>query len=152
MTRLTRVRSEAAALREQQDREYAESIERDRQLRESAERERLRREEEERARENEETRREQERELQNAIELSNILKREQEITEIRHRLLPEPTDSAPSEGIASVRFQLPRGGKLSRKFNRTDTIQVTPVRPTENTHSDLGDSRLPRCLFLRQQE
>ena len=120
-------RSEAAALREQQDREYAESIERDRQMRESAERERLRREEEERERESEETRREQERELQNAIELSNILRREQEISEIRHRLPPEPTDSAPSEDIASVRFQLPKGGKLSRKFHRRDTIQVNSI-------------------------
>lgn len=148
-------RSEAAALREQQDREYAESMERDRQLRENAERERRRKEEEERIRQIEETRREQEREEQNAIELSNILRREQEINETRRRLPPEPNDTTPSSEIALVRFQLPKGGKLSRKFNRTETIQVLSHDYGLDMfyrYFIIDYSRFSRYLLLRQSK
>ena len=118
------LRSEAAVLREQQDREYAESMQRDREAREAAERERLIREEEARRVEREAWEQQQAQELQSALELSASLSREKEVAALRSRVM-EPEEGAVSASeVSLVRFQLPRGGKLSRRFLRADTIQV----------------------------
>jgi FAS-associated factor 2 len=117
---LTRTRTEAtrreesAMLREQQDREYRESAEADR-------RERLRREEEQaaRAREAEEAR--QRREQEEAAAQSERNARELHIKKIRESLLEEPQ---PAADVATVRFQLPQGTKLARRFHREHSAQM----------------------------
>lgn len=109
-------RSEAVRLREQQDREYRESIE-------AEMREIQRKEEEERKKIEEEEARKQQEELEAAIELSKKLSRESTIKRLKDAfaLNPEPDNGS---DIATVRFQLPRGKKLSRRFLKNDTTQV----------------------------
>lgn len=121
-TRTTARRAEATSLRAQQDLEYAEAMERDRVAREAVERERARREQEERAREEEAHAKAQEAELQNALNLSMTLNYEKQINELRSSLPVEPSESAPD--VSAIRLQLPRGGKLSRRFNKRDTVQT----------------------------
>lgn len=105
-------------LREQQDREYRESQEADRQ-------EQLRREEERRQREEAEDAQRQAEEEREAIELSNRLTKEARVGRLRAYFAahPEPAEGS-SADVSTVRFQLPQGAKLSRRFVRTDTSQV----------------------------
>ena len=117
---LTRTRTEAsrrvesAMLREQQDREYQESAEADR-------RERVRREEEQatRVREAEEARIRQVEEAAAAVAKQQA--RDLQLTRIRETLPDEPQ---PAGDVAAVRFQLPQGTKLARRFHRDHTAQV----------------------------
>jgi hypothetical protein len=96
-------------------------MEQDRQQREAADRERIRREDLERERERETAEIAQQRELQNAIDLSKSLDRERGIKILRENLKEEPGDGP---DVSNIRLQLPTGGKLSRKFWKHDTIQV----------------------------
>ena len=101
-------------MREQQDREYREAEEadrRERERRDKEEREALQREEDERNR----------KELEEAVELSKKLNYEGDIERRRIELGDEPEGTT---DIAMVRFQLPQGSKISRKFYKTDKVQV----------------------------
>jgi hypothetical protein len=108
-------RDESARLRAQQDAEYLES-----QLADRAESER--REREERERQEEEERRIQEEELQAAMAMSTKLSAQDRVRRRKNNLPPEP-----AEGLvaATIRFQLPQGKKLVRRFNKTDSAQVS---------------------------
>jgi FAS-associated factor 2 len=119
---VTRIQAEAdrrrefSMLREQQDREYREAEEsdrRERERRENEERERIRLEEEERQRQ----------ELEAAMELSRRLNYEGDIGKRRAELSPEPPAS--DVDVAVIRFQLPQGTKLSRRFPKLETVQVS---------------------------
>ena len=99
-------------LREEQDMEYQRSMEMDRQIRERA------RQEEELKRKLEEEQA-QRVELDAAIALSKQLARKRKLVE--ERLVP---DNSTAEGVALIRFQLPQGSKISRKFMKFDTVQV----------------------------
>ena len=96
-------------------------MERDRILRESADNERRAAEEEERVREQRAAELADEQQMEEALALSRSLTREREVNELRERFAPEPAEGS---DVSLVRFQLPRGGKLSRRFRKTDTIQV----------------------------
>ena len=111
--RETNRRVEATRLREQQDREYREAEEtdrRNRELREKAEAEERSRLEEER----------NAREMQEALELSERLENERRISSLKESLIEEP---AAGPDVSALRFQLPKGIKISRRFRKTDTIQ-----------------------------
>ena len=111
--RETNRRVESSMLREQQDREYREAEEtdrRNRELREKAEAEERTRVEEER----------NAKELREAMDLSERLAKEQRIASLKESLceeLPVGPD------VSALRFQLPKGIKISRRFHKTDTIQ-----------------------------
>lgn len=102
-------------LREQQDREYQESLDAER-------REVERREAEEQAKLQAEEERRQQEELAAAVELSKKLSREDTIRKLKtaFQSIAEP-DQGPD--VATIRFQLPRGTKLSRKFLKSDPMQ-----------------------------
>lgn len=120
---LTRIQTEAARrvestmLREQQDREYREAEEADRVRRETMEREAI----EAQQREEEE---EQRRELEEAIDLSNKLTKESNIIRKRQSLAGEPNPTVPVSEVSTIRFQLPQGSKISRRFMKTDPVQT----------------------------
>lgn len=104
-------------MREQQDREYQESIENDRREREARlEQERLQRQEEEERRRLVEI--EQEREIEEQRKKDNRL------SQIRQYFdkSPEPTKMDP-EGSA-IRFKLPNGENFSRRFLKNEKVQV----------------------------
>ncbi len=108
---------EAQRLREEQDREYRESMELER-------REQERREREERERIEAEEKKKQEEELAAAVELSKKLSREDAIRKLKvaFNSIPEP-DKVPD--AATIRFQLPRGLKLERRFLKSEPVQVS---------------------------
>lgn len=108
---------EAQRLREEQDREYQESLEAER-------REMERREREEREKQEAEEKRKQEEELAAAVELSKKLSREDAIRKLKasFNATPEPEKNPDA---ATIRFQLPRGIKLERRFLKTDPMEVT---------------------------
>lgn len=109
-------RTEAQLLREEQDREYRESQEQDRLAaeRQAAElREREAREEEER----------QQAELEAAMELSRRLTREDTVRKLK-KYFEEHPEPAASDNVSAVKFQLPSGRKLARRFEKSDTVQV----------------------------
>lgn len=111
-------REEAVSLRAQQDREYQEALEADRKR---IEQQRL--EEEERLRQLE--REAQERELKEAIELSQNLEKESVLAKRREAIKNNnelQNSNAPT--LALIRFQLPQGAKISRKFDKDDQIQM----------------------------
>ena len=105
-------------LREEQDMEYQRSMEMDRQNRERA------RQEEELKRKLEEEQA-QRVELDAAIALSKQLEAEGVLARkrklVEERLVP---DNSTAEGVALIRFQLPQGSKISRKFMKFDTVEV----------------------------
>lgn len=112
-------RQEGQRLREQQDREYREAQEADllaAQQQEQLEREQAAAEEEARQRQ----------ELEEAVELSRRLTTESNLRKLREYFEqnPEPPVTSSSSDVATVRFQLPWGSKLSRRFKKSDTIQV----------------------------
>ena len=102
-------RDEATRMRQQQDAEYQESLDADR-------RERERRESEEREAAEEEERRQQEAELAEALALSVRLTAEDTTRKRKDRLPPEPDGN--SSSVAVVRFQLPQGKKITRRFEK----------------------------------
>lgn len=106
-------RREFSQLREQQDREYREAEEQDR-------RERQRREEEEAERQRREHEEQQRLELEEAMEFSRKLNRECDIQRRRELIGEEPPQSP---DIAALRFQLPQGTKISRRFHKNEVIQ-----------------------------
>ncbi len=108
-------RLEDARLREEQDREYQQAMEQDRLERQRREKEALelqRQQEEEEARQLE----------KEAIELSNRLTRESLMLSRRNSVGEEPAST--SVDIATIRFQLPTGSKIARRFLKNDTVQV----------------------------
>lgn len=109
-------REQATQLRAQQDREYRESAEADRLASIRA-----REAEEQRLAEEEEAR--QRAELEAAVEMSRQLTQQDTIRKLKSAFdaVPEP-EAAPA--ISAVRFQLPSGKKLSRRFAKTETVQV----------------------------
>lgn len=109
-------RREAQRLREEQDREYQESLEAER-------RELERREKEEREKQEAEEKKKQEEELAAAVELSRKLTREDTIRKLKSsfNLIPEPEKHPDA---STIRFQLPRGIKLERRFLKTEPMQV----------------------------
>lgn len=108
------IRTESTRLRDEQDREYRAFEEADRRNRELREREDV----EQRQREAQES---QQRELHEAIELSNRLTKDNRILQCRQSLNEEPP-AGPD--VSALRFQLPKGIKASRRFLKTDKIQV----------------------------
>ena len=102
-------------LREQQDREYQESIEAARQARETAQKQ---------AEEAQKAAEEEERKLQLELEkvMNDKLVKDQKIQIIRSRLTVEPAKGA--EGVANLRFQLPSGSKIMRRFHKDQTVQA----------------------------
>lgn len=109
-------REEAIRLRAQQDREYRESAEADRlatlrQQEETAQR--LAQEEEAR----------QQAELAAAVEMSRQLTAQDTLRKLREVFAASPEPDA-SPVVSAVRFQLPSGKKISRRFTKTDTVQV----------------------------
>lgn len=109
-------REEAIRLRAQQDREYRESAEADRlatlrQQEETAQR--LAQEEEAR----------QQAELAAAVEISRQLTAQDTLRKLRELFAASPEPDA-SPVVSAVRFQLPSGKKISRRFTKTDTVQV----------------------------
>jgi FAS-associated factor 2 len=117
---LTRTRTEAnrreesTNLRQQQDREYQESADadrRDRERREEEAIERIRVAEEEKERE----------QLSEAVDLSVRLTRESDLKKKKETLPSEPEASS---DVAAVRFQLPQGAKLARRFHKDHTVQM----------------------------
>lgn len=109
----SRMRNESSRLRDEQDRAYRASEEADRRNREMREQEEM----EARQRQQEEK---NQRELADAIDLSNRLTRDSHLSQIRLRLDEEPPLGP---DISSLRFQLPKGVKISRRFRRTDKVQ-----------------------------
>eukprot|EP01038_Epipyxis_sp_PR26KG_P014982 gene14982-20155_t len=111
-------RDEAAHLREQQDREYRESMEADSR----EERRRLQQEREAELLENERKARE---ELEQAVELSKKLTQEDKMRKLNEYFIshPEPAQGS-SKDISEIRFQLPNGMKLTRRFLKFDQVQV----------------------------
>eukprot|EP01039_Chlorochromonas_danica_P004155 gene4155-4564_t len=105
-------RNEAAQLRAEQDAAYEETV-RQEEARQAA----LRAEEEAR-----EAARQAE-ELAQAIALSNQLARQSDMERFRSAFnsLPEPTEGG-GKVIATIRFQLPDGKKLVRKFEGSESI------------------------------
>lgn len=110
-------REEAQSLREQQDREYQEAAEADRIAQEQR-----REEERRRAREQEEA--QQQAELDEAMERSRQQSRQDRLDKIRTWFQSHPEPTTGGAEVSTVRFQLPQGTKLSRRFNKADTIQV----------------------------
>jgi hypothetical protein len=109
-------REEATRLRAQQDREYQEAAEADRLAV-------IRQREEAARREAEEEEARQQQELAAAVELSKRLTEEDTLRKLRASFgaVPEPD---PSPTVSAVKFQTPSGKKLSRRFQKTDTVQV----------------------------
>jgi FAS-associated factor 2 len=92
-------------MRQMQDEEYQESLEADRRRElEAAE---------------EEQRRQQEQELAETVALSVRLSAEDCVRKRRARLPPELEATLPTTAV--VRFQLPRGTKVTRRFDKADT-------------------------------
>lgn len=108
------MREQATRLRTEQDREYQETMEADRKAREKKQQEA-----EQREREEEEAR--QKAELEDAIQMSEQLAKISAITRIRATLPPEPPADA---SAAVVRFQLPLGAKVGRRFKKDETVQT----------------------------
>ena len=95
-------------LREDQEREYAETV--------AADRERLRIESERRELD---AKRKEEEEEAAAIALSQQLSTELDLVRKRKAVLPEPERGV---GVAQFRFNLPNGMKLQRRFRDIDTL------------------------------
>ena len=113
---LNESRRDALSLRQQQDLEYEQAMEQDRQAMAAQE-------EKERAA----LEAQQQQELSEAIELSKQLDRASLMQRKKEQLPPEP-----ATGGATIRFQLPSDSnskakpvKLTRKFNYSDTVQVS---------------------------
>jgi hypothetical protein len=116
-------REESVRLRETQDREYRESQEADRL-------EQLRRAEEVRLREEELEEQRLAAEEREAIELSQRLSRDDKTRKLRAYFEQHPEPEASIAEVATIRFQLPQGTKLSRRFLKTDTSQVIVIKRT----------------------
>lgn len=123
-------RESEVRMREDMEREYRESEERD--LRRAAEREaaerataaaETQRRTEEAARKERE---EEERELAEAVELSKTLHRESALQTASRRLAlcPEPDSSVAAAEVTLIRFNLPNGTKVQRRFKQSDTMQT----------------------------
>jgi hypothetical protein len=121
-------------LREQQDREYRESIEAER-----LEIERQRAEEEARVAAEEEKR--QQEELAAAVALSKKLSREDEIRKLKSSFAASPEPENGSD-VSTLRFQLPRAKKLTYRFRKTDKIQVS---------YSYNSVRCPVCYFCHRE-
>ena len=102
-------------LREQQDREYQESIEAARQAREIAQKQE---EEAKKAAEEEEKKLM----LEQEKVMNDKLEKEKKIQMIRSRSVPEPEKN--SEGVANLRFQFPSGSKIMRRFHKDQKVQA----------------------------
>jgi hypothetical protein len=59
-----------------------------------------------------------------AIELSQRLSRDDKIRKLRTYFEQHPEPETSVAEVATIRFQLPQGTKLSRRFLKTDTSQV----------------------------
>lgn len=113
-------REEAVRLRQQQDQEYRESLEADRRAQERA-----REEERVKAEKDEEERRQKE--LQEAIELSKRLSQQDKIRKIKELFQREPEPNAKAPDVTTIKFHLPKGKNLTRRFLKTDAVQVRRV-------------------------
>jgi hypothetical protein len=83
----------------------------------------IRQREEAAAREKAEEEARQAAELAAAVEMSKQLTREDTLRKLRATFSAHPEPEA-GTNVAAVRFQLPSGKKLSRRFVKTDTVQV----------------------------
>jgi UBX domain len=86
----------------------------------------------------------EEEELAAAIKLSKQLDHEQEVESVRNRMLnfPEPAAGSNTE-ISMIRFTLPNGSRLQRRFNSSDTLETIRDFIFVATH-ELGK---PICHF-----
>ena len=100
-------------LRKQQEREYKEAEEADRKERE-------RKENEKNEKEKKIFAEQQAMELKEAIELSQRLTYESMIHRKKALIKPEPEEGP---DIATIRFQLPKSSKITRRFHRSDLIE-----------------------------
>ncbi|KAJ1425463.1 thioredoxin-like protein [Ochromonadaceae sp. CCMP2298] len=108
-------RDEAANLRAQQDQEYLDSAEADRIARE-----RLGVEQREQAAAAEERRVQEE--MEQSLERSRLEAKQDKLSQLRESFEAHPEPEADAS-VSTVRFQLPTGKKLSRRFLKTDTVQ-----------------------------
>jgi hypothetical protein len=106
-------RNESSSLRGEQDREYLEAQEEDRRLLAKKEQERKAREEKE------ESDRQQE-ELEGALEMSKVLEKQSRHERLKKLVRPEPSGA----DVANIKFQLPSGKKMTRNFQKDDTVEV----------------------------
>jgi hypothetical protein len=83
----------------------------------------IRQREEAAAREKAEEEARQAAELAAAVEMSKQLTREDTLRKLKATFSAHPEPEA-GANVAAVRFQLPSGKKLSRRFVKTDTVQV----------------------------
>jgi hypothetical protein len=137
-------------------REYQEAEERDIARHHEREAEEARAAETARQREAEEHRAAEEQELAAAIALSTELHKESELAEARNRLAghPEPPATGSREEVSALRFTLPSGARLQRRFLAQDTLQTVRDYLTVATHElgapihhfDLG-TNYPRRTF-----
>ena len=137
-------------LREQQEREYNESLRADREREE-----RLQREADERTRLAEQA--EEEASLREAMELSRELTRQQKLEEKKARLLEEPP-----VGPQTTRLQLklPNGKKLLRRFPKEATLlnvrDFIDISLSENGVEDIEEYSLnlnfPKRVFYPNDE
>lgn len=111
-------------LREEQEEQYREAEERDRRAAEAHEAQEAARRAEERRRLEEEAAAEEARELAAAVELSKSLHRESDVASAARRLESHAEPAKGAAGVASLRFQLPSGHKLERRFDGSDTVQT----------------------------
>jgi len=97
--------------------------------------ERHEREERERRRAEEDKR--QQEELAAAVALSEQLHRDDAIRHLKDsfQAIPEPENNT---DVATIRFQLPRGKKLTRRFHQHDTAQVTSTITSPHPHVTLS--------------
>jgi hypothetical protein len=116
---------DSSRLRDEQDREYREAEEADRRAREQRELDEMAR-----ARQQEEER--QQKELDEAMELSRQLSKEDRLQRKRSSLGQEPASG--SQDISTIRFQLPKGVKTSRRFQKTDKIEVSQCAHFDISH------------------
>ena len=104
------MREEEVRLRQEQDREYQEALLAD-QRRES-EAERLQQEAlaAQRAKEDEEHR--------------QVRQKEQKLEEAKRMIPPEPPSTTPRSEMTHIRFTLPSGTRIDRRFRSNDSIQI----------------------------
>jgi FAS-associated factor 2 len=134
-------RDEAARLRAQQDQEYLDSAEADRLARE-----RLGEEERERVAALE-ARRVQE-EMEAAVEKTRLKAKQDRLALLRESFDAQPEPGAEAgASVSAVRFQLPTGKKLSRRFMKTDTVQVSSIGTSARSMLDACTHHPPLIVF-----
>ena len=123
---LARARDAEREMAAEQDRSYADAMQRDVELEREHQQAQRREAEARRAAAAEKARVDEETALAEAIELSRALDVEGSVGVSRGRLSanPEPDSSAPRDAVSVLRLTLPSGVKVQRRFRATDTLSL----------------------------